>query len=131
MTAYSKVNLDALEDFAPKFGFGEIQEARFATKPLDCEQTGLGYVRVKAGKHGFPHHHEEQEELYVVLRGSGTAILDDERIALAQHDVIRVAPETTRAFEAGDDGLDVIAFGAPAVSDGENDAVMERDAAQA
>lgn len=38
--------------------------------------------------------------------------LDDDIIELAEHDVIRVAGGVTRAFEGGDDGLEVLAFGA-------------------
>jgi hypothetical protein len=46
-------------------------------------------------------------------RGSGRILLDDETQELGIWDVIRVAPEVVRAFEAGPDGLDVIAVGGP------------------
>ena len=38
---------------------------------------------------------------------------------LAQWDAVRVDPELVRNLEAGPDGLDVIAFGAPGVRDAE------------
>jgi mannose-6-phosphate isomerase-like protein (cupin superfamily) len=125
MGQFTHANLDDLEDMAPKFGYGELQEARFATRPLECEQTGLAYVRVKPGKaQPFAHRHEQQEELYVVLDGSGVAQLDDERVALRAHDVLRLAPAVTRRLEAGPEGLTVLCFGDPAVSGGENDAEL-------
>jgi hypothetical protein len=36
---------------------------------------------------------------------------DDEVVDLAQWDVIRVAPAVVRAFEAGPDGLELLAIG--------------------
>lgn len=56
---------------------------------------------------------EPQEEAYVVVAGSGRVLLDDEVRDLRQWDVVRVAPEVVRAFEAGSDGLDLIAVVVP------------------
>ncbi len=36
--------------------------------------------------------------------------IDDERLAVGPRDVIRVDPTSTRAFEAGDDGLEYLVF---------------------
>ena len=52
-----------------------------------------------------------QEEVYVVVAGSGRAKLDDEVIEIETWDVLRVAPAVIRSFEAGPDGLDVICIG--------------------
>lgn len=129
MTAYTRIQLTDIEDMAPKFGLGDVQEARFATKSLDAEQTGLAYLRMKPDQQGFSHHHEEQEELYVVLEGSGTATLDGTEEPLQALDVIRVAPATERSFASGPDGMHLLAFGVPAVSDGANDAVIDQQPA--
>ncbi len=119
------MNLAELDDVAPKFGLGDVQEARFATKPLEAEQTGLSYIRMKPDQQPpFAHRHDEQEELYLVLAGSGRVLLDGEAHDVKALDAIRVNASVTRAFESGPDGLDVVAFGAPAVSGGTNDAVM-------
>ena len=59
------------------------------------------------------HSHREQEEAYVVVAGSGRMRLDDEIRELRQWDVVRVAPAVVRAFEAGPDGLELIAVGGP------------------
>jgi quercetin dioxygenase-like cupin family protein len=65
------------------------------------------------------HSHREQEEAYVVVAGSGRVLLDGEVLELRQWDVVRVAPEVQRAFEAGPDGLDVVAVGGPKPEDGD------------
>ena len=105
-------SLNEVEDSAPKFGFEDNQEARFASEAMETEHTGLSFHRVKPGKRqGFGHWHEDAEEVYVVLAGSGRMKLDDEIIELAERDAVRVPGPVTRAFEAGDDGLEVLAFG--------------------
>ena len=118
--SYTIKNLDEVEDQAPAFGMGEIQEARFAQAALEAERTGLSLHRIKPGRRqGFAHRHDEAEEVYVVLRGSGRLKLDDEVVEVRALDAIRVAPPVTRAFEAGDDGLEVLAFGPRHERDGE------------
>ena len=57
------------------------------------------------------HSHREQEELYLVVGGSGWIKLDDQIVELRPWDAVRVAPSTVRAFEAGVDGLELIAIG--------------------
>ena len=77
--SYTKKNLDTVEDSAPKFGYEELQEARFAGQDLDAEATGVALMRVKPGqRQGFAHKHDEAEEVYVVISGSGRIKLDEE-----------------------------------------------------
>jgi mannose-6-phosphate isomerase-like protein (cupin superfamily) len=61
----------------------------------------------------FGHRHEQQEEVYVVLSGSGRAKLDDEIVELEALDALRIAPHTMRGIEAGPDGIELLAIGAP------------------
>jgi mannose-6-phosphate isomerase-like protein (cupin superfamily) len=65
------------------------------------------------------HHHKEQEEAYVVVGGSGRIKLDDEAVELRHFDVVRVAPHVVRAFEAGPDGLEILAVGGRKPEDGD------------
>ena len=117
---YTVKNLTNIEDAAPKSGFGEFQEARFVKDGLDAEDTGVSYHRVKAGKRQpFAHKHDRAEEVYVVVAGSGRVKLDEDIVEIATLDAIRVAPDVTRAFEAGADGLDLLAFGPRHEGDGE------------
>ena len=117
---YTLRRLDDIEDAAERFGLGEVQESRFATEDLGAERTGLSYHRVKPGmRQGFAHRHENAEEVYVVLRGSGRVKLDDDVVELSERDALRVAPPVTRMFEAGPDGLELLAFGPRHKGDGE------------
>ncbi len=117
---YTLKRLTEVEDSAPKFGFSEVQEARFANDDLETEHTGVSHHRVKAGeRQAFAHRHDNAEEVYVVLAGSGRVKLDDEILEIEALDAIRVAPGVTRKFEAGSDGIELLAFGPRHEGDGE------------
>ena len=119
-TPFTHKKLTDVKDSAPEFGLGEDGEARFAKDDLDGERTGISHHRVKPGKRQpFGHKHEEAEEIYIVISGSGRMKLDDEVIEIETLDAIRVSPEVIRAFEADDEGLEVIATGARHDGDGE------------
>jgi mannose-6-phosphate isomerase-like protein (cupin superfamily) len=77
------------------------------------------FVCTRAKRSPFTHRHTEAEEIYVVLSGSGRVKLDDEIFDVTPLDSIRVAPATARAFEAGQDGLEFLAFGPHHSGDGE------------
>lgn len=117
---FTHKKLTDVKDSAPEFGMGEVQEARFAKEDLDAEKTGVSHQRLKPGQRNpFGHKHEEAEEVYIVIAGSGRMKLDDEIIEVETLDAIRVSPEVIRAFEAGDDGIEVLAVGARHDGDGE------------
>lgn len=112
MSNYAKVNLAEVEDSAPQFGMGEIQEARFARGALGAHRIGLAYYRVNPGKRlGFGHHHDEVEEAYLVLAGSGRFRIDDEIVEVGARDVVYLPPDAVREWEAGPEGLEFVAFG--------------------
>ena len=116
---YTIKNLRDVEDMAPRFGFDTVQEARFPWRPLGAQDTGLAYHVIKPGQRGGAHRHEAAEEIYVVMSGSGRINLDGETADLKPLDAIRVAPQVARAFEAGPDGLELLAFGPHHDGDGE------------
>lgn len=112
MSSFATVNLLELEDSVGDRAPGI--EGRFGRKQLDSRDLGISYFRYAANlRSPMAHSHREQEEAYVVVAGSGRILLDDGVLELRQWDVVRVAPEVTRAFEAGPEGLDVIAVGGP------------------
>jgi mannose-6-phosphate isomerase-like protein (cupin superfamily) len=101
---------------------GQGFETRLARKHLDSRDLGVSLFRYDPGiRLPLSHRHREQEEAYVVVSGSGRARLNDEIVELRQWDVLRVAPETVRAFEAGPDGMDVIAVGGPRPEEGDGE----------
>jgi mannose-6-phosphate isomerase-like protein (cupin superfamily) len=114
MPGYTVINLKQVEDQAPKFGFSPHLESRFARLPLELENSGLSYFRVEAGyRVPFGHRHGTQEEVYLVVNGSARMKLDDEVVELKAWDAVRVPGDTTRTFEAGPAGAEIVAFGAP------------------
>jgi uncharacterized cupin superfamily protein len=118
--AYTKKNFMDIDNVAA--GRYEGMEARFGRSQLDSEHLGVTYLRFDPGKRSqFGHRHREQEEAYVVVEGSGRARLDGELVELSRWDVLRVAPAVVRGFEAGPDGLVLVAIGAdrPEGGDGE------------
>jgi quercetin dioxygenase-like cupin family protein len=122
MSDYTIVNLREVEDAAPKFGLPPEVEARFAKQALGCKTSAVSLQSLAPGTRSpFGHRHKLQEELYVILEGSGSMKLDDDIVELRQWDAVRVDPGTMRAFEAGPDGIELLAFGGPIAeeSDGE------------
>ncbi len=120
MANYTHKNLRDLPDSAADRDVD--MEAHFGRSHIDSEHLGVSYFRYGAGfRPEIGHRHREQEEAYVVVRGSGRARLDDDVVELKQWDVLRVAPEVARGFEAGPDGLEIIAVGSdrPEGGDGE------------
>ena len=120
MADYTLLNLKQIDDAAEQFGLGDNLEARFARKPLGLANFGVSYQKLEPGfRMPFGHEHGKQEELYVIIAGSGRAKLDDEIVELKQWDALRVPNYVTRALEAGSDGLELVAIGAPAADDTE------------
>jgi quercetin dioxygenase-like cupin family protein len=119
MPDFAITNLKKLDDAAAsRPGI----EARFARSQLNSEHLGVSYFRYDPGyRSSNGHRHREQEEAYVVVGGSGRVRLDDDIVELSPWDVVRVAPSVIRAFEAGPDGLEVVAIGSdrPEGGDGE------------
>ena len=101
-------------------------EARFGRKHLDSEHLGVSYFRYGPGyRSGIGHHHRVQEEVYVVVGGSGRVRLDDEIVEVGPWDAIRVAPPVVRAFEGGPDGLEIVAIGSDRPEEGDGEPVRD------
>ena len=113
MADYTHLNLkDDVKNAAEDFGLAPDLEARFGRNALGLEGGGFSYQRLApnvTGKTG--HRHERQEEAYVIVSGDGQMKLDDEVRPLKQWDVIRVAPGVARAFQAGPNGIELLAIG--------------------
>ena len=112
MGSYTHMSVLDVEDSAEKFGMSDRHESRFAHGDFGAEQTGFSFHRYKPGKRqAFGHRHDEAEEIYFVVSGSGRIKLDDDIIELSPLEAVRVSPGVMRSFEAGPEGLEILAFG--------------------
>ncbi|MGB2874032.1 MAG: hypothetical protein WBB76_00995 [Gaiellaceae bacterium] len=127
MAGYTKLNLrEDVEDQAPNFGLEGKIEARMARVPLELEHSGVSYQRMAPNfRLPFGHRHKTQEEIYVLISGSIRARLEDEVVELKPFDALRVHKDTMRGFEAGPEGAELIAIGAPHTGPGDADMVND------
>ena len=114
MSSYTKKNLERdVENQAPKFGMPDELNARFARTALDGKTLGLSLMSLAPGfRIPFGHKHSDQEEVYVVVRGSARVKVEDDVVELGEWDAIRFDKNTMRNVEAGPEGVQYLAFGA-------------------
>jgi len=125
MADYTVVNLKEVEDQAPKFGLAPQLEMRMARVALGLENSGISYQRLAPSfRIPFGHKHKNQEEIYVLVGGSVRIKLEDEVVELKLFDAVRVHKDTMRGFEAGPEGAELIAIGAPNTGPGDGDTVQ-------
>lgn len=111
--SYTMKNLLDVENLAPKFDMPAEMEARFARSALGGETLGLSLMKLAPNfRIPFGHKHENQEEVYVVVRGSARIKVEDEIVELGEWDAIRFDKNTMRNVEAGPEGVEYLAFGA-------------------
>jgi mannose-6-phosphate isomerase-like protein (cupin superfamily) len=127
VAGYTKVNLkEDVEDQAPNFGLEGKIEARMARVPLEMEHSGVSYQRLAPNyRLPFAHRHKNQEEVYVLVSGSARAKLEDEIVDLKPWDALRVHKDTVRSFEAGPEGAEMLAIGAPNTGPGDADVIQD------
>jgi uncharacterized cupin superfamily protein len=127
MSDYTHINLkEDVEDQAPNFGLSPNLETRMARDPLGMENSGVSYIRIAPGfRIPFGHKHKQQEEVYVVVSGSARIKIEDEVRELKQWDAVRLHRDTVRGFEAGDEGAELIAIGAPNTGPGDAEVMQD------
>jgi mannose-6-phosphate isomerase-like protein (cupin superfamily) len=109
MPDWTRVNFDDLRDVSPE---DVPMRWRFARGALGSPELGISRFSYEPGaRMPWGHRHREQEEVYIVVAGSGRAKLDDDVIDIDVWDAIRVAPAVIRSFEAGPEGLEMICIG--------------------
>ena len=101
MADFTIKNFEDVDNSAPEGVDG--LEARFARKHLDSEHLGVSLFRYGPGfRAPYGHRHQEQEEAYVVVRGSGRMRLDDDIVDRG------AADERERIDEGGLDERDSV-----------------------
>jgi uncharacterized cupin superfamily protein len=65
-------------------------------KQLGAEQLGARLWRLAPGQASTKHRHIDQEELYVLLEGSGRIRVDDDLLTLDPLDTVLVGPDSAR-----------------------------------
>lgn len=97
--------------------FRGLKGKYFIGSELGLTGCEVSLNRLQAGK-GMPfvHAHTKNEELYIVLSGSGTFFVDGEEFPVREGSLVRVAPKGERAWKAGDEDLYFICIQAEAES---------------
>ena len=125
MSGYTKVNLRAVEDQAERFGLAPNIEFRMGRVDLGLENSGVSYQRLAPNfRMPFGHKHKQQEEVYVLVNGSARIKIEDEVRDLKQWDAVRLHRDTVRSFEAGDEGAEFLAIGAPNTGPGDAEIIQ-------
>ncbi|MDP2712052.1 MAG: hypothetical protein Q8O56_12610 [Solirubrobacteraceae bacterium] len=119
MADWTKRNFEGIEDRSP----AEVpMRWLFSRNEVGSTQVGVSRFSYEPGaRMPFGHRHGVQEEVYVVVAGSGRAKLEDELVEIALWDVLRVAPQVIRSFEAGRDGMEMICVGGKRPEGGDNE----------
>ena len=106
--AYSVVHVDEVE------GSGPGGAVRFVRRELGVEAFGINWIELPPGAEGREHDESGtgQEEVNVVVRGSGTYRVDGEEVPVHEGTFLRFDPETTRVPIAGPEGMTLLAVGA-------------------
>ena len=109
MTDYAIVRADDVDD--PYAGTTVPGEFRSLTRALGAEQLAVTLIRVPAHsdfEQGTGHYHEEQEEIYIVTRGTLTMRFGDDVHRVSAGSAVRVAAHTPRSHRnEGDEPVEV------------------------
>jgi quercetin dioxygenase-like cupin family protein len=109
MASWAKRNFEEITDRSPA---GVPMRWLFSRNEVGSKQVGVSRFSYEPhARMPFGHRHKTQEEVYVVVGGSGRAKLDDEIVELARWDVLRVSPQVVRSFAAGSEGMELICVG--------------------
>jgi mannose-6-phosphate isomerase-like protein (cupin superfamily) len=107
------VTVKRVEDMEAIF-FGSFKRAG---AELEVESFGLNVIDFPpdAGEQ-YPehdHNHDEQEEVFVAIKGSGKIVIDEgaEEHPLDADTIVRVGPTTKRKIWAGPEGMRLLALG--------------------
>jgi quercetin dioxygenase-like cupin family protein len=95
----------------------------FLSDPLETQQVGVTVARCDPDWKSQPHDHadNEHEEVYVLIEGEATVIIDDESIEMEAGDALWISPESTRQIRNGDYESAFVLVSAPSIADEDED----------
>ena len=112
MSDYTVINADDVKDYYD--GTDVPGEFRPLTHALRSEQVAITLIRIPPHsdfEQGTGHFHAEQEELYLVARGTLTMRFGDDVVRVGAGSVARVAPACPRSHRnEGDEPVDLWAI---------------------
>ena len=77
----------------------------------ETRRTEVGFEKFRAGLIGPPHKHEEKEQVYLMMSGSGWVTVDGEKRAVSKGDIIYVpANAVHQTIASPDEDLDYLLF---------------------
>jgi mannose-6-phosphate isomerase-like protein (cupin superfamily) len=85
-----------------------------ARAELGVEAFGLAVIDLPPSYEHYPEHdhtHDNQEEVFLVMRGGGEIEIEGERFPLDDNHIARVSPETKRKVWPGPDGIRLVVLG--------------------
>jgi len=105
---YSVLNVEEIE------GAGPGGAVRFVRRELGVEAFGINWFEIPPNREGHEHNESvsRQEEVSVVVRGSGHWRIDGTEVPVRVGSFVRFDPESTRCPVAGPDGLTFVSVGA-------------------
>jgi mannose-6-phosphate isomerase-like protein (cupin superfamily) len=107
MSSYAVKNIDEMEAVFR----GAFKRAR---AELGVESFGMQVIDMPPNYENYPEHdhtHDNQEEVFLVMRGGGEIEIEGERFPLDDNHVARVSPETKRKIWPGPDGIRLVVLG--------------------
>ncbi len=86
------------------------------SEPLDSKEVGVTIARCEPGWRNRPHNHadNDHEEIYILIDGHATVLVDDEPVEMEGGDAIRISPESTRQIRNGESESAFVLVSAPA-----------------
>ena len=77
-------------------------------RQLGVTSFGLNQILLRPGQRGRIHRHDHQEEVYIVLTGTLTLLIEGEASEFGQGELVRVGPEVRRQIVNRQPGEDLL-----------------------
>ena len=106
--------MSAMEDGTTTARLNPDSDERFLPlrRHLEVTSFGMNQIVLRPGQRGRIHRHAHQEEVYLVLEGTLTILIEGEETDLGEGELIRVAPRIRRQLvNRGPDRLVLLALG--------------------